>query len=135
MRDKQVNKLLRAADQRLTAAGVLFQNDMFLESMYLAGYVPECGLKAVILSRVPVKDRIKYQRRHFRGASAHRYEYLKRLLRELGVGILLPVARSLRIIESWSTDLRYEVGRKSPEEAGEFLSAARVVRDWVRRSL
>jgi len=135
MQDKQVNKLLRAADQRLTAAGVLFENDMHLESMYLAGYVPECALKALILSRVPLKDRSEYQRRSFRGVSAHRYEYLKRLLRELGVGIPLSVARSLRIIESWSTDLRYEVGRKNPEEASEFLSAARAVRDWVQRSL
>jgi HEPN domain len=135
MRDADVRKFLRAADQRWTSAEILYRNAMHLDAMYLAGYVPECALKALILSRVPGSKHARYLQEHFRGAGAHQYEYLRYLLRTLNVTIPLPISKRLTTIATWSTDLRYEVGLKKAAEAESFLAAAKAVRDWVERSL
>jgi HEPN domain-containing protein len=135
MRDRDVNKLLRAARQRLTSATILRNQAMYLDSMYIAGYAPECALKALILANVVGRQRAAYQREHFRGAIAHDFEYLRALLRRRRVQIPLHVARSLRRIASWSTNLRYEVGLKRAAEADQFLAAAREIVEWVERSL
>jgi HEPN domain-containing protein len=135
MRDKEVNKWLRAAAQRLTSAKILFENSMYLDCMYIAGYASECSFKAMILSRIPSQRRNSYIRKHFRGAVTHDYEYLKHLLKQLNVNIPPTVSRTLRTIASWSTDLRYEVGRKKPQEAQEFLSSVKTILNWAERSL
>jgi hypothetical protein len=72
---------------------------------------------------------------HFRGPKAHDYEALKASLFKYGVEIPLPVNKSIRRIATWSPVLRYEVGRKSVEEASVFLTAAREIRNWAIRSL
>ena len=135
MPDRDVNKFLRAADQRLTSADLLYDHDLYLDSMYLAGYAPECALKALILARIPRKARRQYVKDHFRGRLAHNLEHLKDVLQKCGVPMPPAESKFLRRIASWSTDLRYEVGRKKPREAREFLDAAKALRDWARRSL
>jgi hypothetical protein len=60
----------------LTSASVLWSNQLYLDSMYLAGYTFECALKALILSRVPIRQRPEFLREYFHGAVAHNYEYL-----------------------------------------------------------
>lgn len=135
MRDKDVNKFLRAAEQRLVSAEILFNHEMYLDCMYVAGYSPDCALKALILSRMPIGKRREYARKNFHGATAHNYEYLKNLLRQLHVNTSSMISAALRKIASWSTDLRYEVGRRKPREASDFLRAARTVVAWCERSI
>ena len=108
---------------------------MYLDCMYIAGYAPECALKALLLAHVPAAKRGAYAREEFRGAMAHDYEHLKNLLRKIHVNMPSTVIVTLRKIASWSTDLRYEFGRKKPREATVFLQAAATVVDWVERSV
>ncbi len=135
MQDKEVNRFRRAAGQRLTSAEILYKSRMYLDCMYIAGYSTECVLKALILARVPPSKRTRFVREHFRGAVAHDFEYLKGLLRNLGVALPTREARMLRAIASWTTDLRYEVGLRKASEAQSFLDAVRTIRDWAERTL
>ena len=129
MADMDVDKLVRAAGQRLTSAQVLYDNSLYLDSTYLAGYSAECSLKAVILARTPPR-----RRQQFKGRKAHDYEHLRYLLRQRNVD-MSPISAALRKIASWSTDLRYEVGRGDADTADEFLAAATAILAWARRSL
>ena len=136
MRDKEVNKWLRAAAQRLAAARILFHDDRYLDCMYLAGYAPECALKALILSRVHRHTREKFIQDHFRGAYTHNYEYLKGILKKnWTIGIPPEISRMFQQIATWSTDLRYEVKLRERREAQEFLKSAETILNWVERSL
>ena len=57
MIDKEVQRFMRAASQRYTAAELLLREGLNLEAMYLAGYVVECSLKALILAHTPQRRR------------------------------------------------------------------------------
>jgi len=144
-RDKHIRLFQRAADQRLTTAEFLVaQRDggFDLDAVYLAGYAVECALKALILRWTPhrkVADVM--QELTGVGAKGHSFEYLKALLKQRRGGkgkpdpeILGPLARELKDVTSWSTDLRYQVGTVRPKEARAFLRAARAVRDLCARS-
>lgn len=135
MLDTTARKYLRAAEQRYTAAEVLFHEGRNLESMYLAGYVVECATKALILARTSPKDRSNVMLEAFRGRRGHDYEELKAMLRQRQCTIPLPIAVLFRRISSWSTDLRYEVGFVPTKDAEQFLAAAKDIMDWVKRSL
>ena len=129
MGDRDVEKLLRAAAQRLTSAEILYDSALFLDCTYLAGYSAECSLKAVLLGRTPAR-----QRQKFKGKKAHNYEHLRGLLKQKNVDTS-PISSALRKIASWSTDLRYEVGRGDSRTANEFLEATRIIYDWANRSV
>jgi len=44
------------------------------------------------------------------------------------------LAGQLKVVASWSTDLRYQVGYRNPKEAQQFCGAARAIRDRCFRS-
>ncbi len=134
-RDKDVNKWLQAAKQRLTTAEFLAENRMYLDSMYLAGYCPECVLKAVIISRVSKHKRERYVKEHFRSARGHDYEHLKELLlKDFKVRLPDEIAALLHQT-AWTTDLRYAVGRKDAREAETFLDTCHQILKWGERSV
>lgn len=135
MQDSQIRKLLKAGKQRFLSAEVLFRSDRFLDAMYLAGYAPECALKALLLTHVPVSQRKAFVVNRFRSAKAHDFEFLKALLKSRGINIPIPVAEELLQIGSWTTDLRYETGLGSVREAERFLRAAKTVVEWVEGRL
>jgi HEPN domain-containing protein len=135
MRDKEVRRFLRAARQRLTSASILFEHDMFLDCMYLAGYAVECALKSMILANVPLRSRRRYEATYFRGAVAHDFEYLNALLRKRRVVVPVATAHELRRITAWSTDLRYEVGQRPSREAQRYVNSARQILAWAERSV
>jgi hypothetical protein len=135
MLDKDVTNYLRAAEQRLTSAEVLYKNDLYLDCIYIGGYVVECALKALILARIPKNNRLSYELDYFRGSVAHDYEYLKGLLNKQGIVKPREVIKPFQKIATWSTDLRYEVGRGNPKEADAFLISVKVILDWVKRSI
>ncbi len=135
MLDPEIRKLILAAKQRLTSAGILANNSMFLDAMYIAGYAPECALKAIILSNVPSKDRAAFRQKWFHGVIAHDFEFLRALMKKQRITLPVEVARHLRRIATWSTGLRYETGKKSSAEALTFLQSAKYILQWVERSL
>jgi HEPN domain-containing protein len=140
-RDKHVRRFQPAADQRLTTAEFLLENDFHLDAVYLAGYAVECAMKALILrwtSKGKFADML--QQLTEVGAKGHDFEYLKGLLKQQRGGsgkkdaeILGELARQLKEVTSWSTDLRYQVGTVRPKEAQAFLRAARAIRDLCAR--
>lgn len=150
-REKIIRKFFRAADQRFTAGEFLIENGYHRDGIYLAGYVVECALKALILKWSP--------RREFEetlelltgvGAKGHDFEYLKELLKRRrfafpltgvveempGDDALLPrdIRRALSRVASWDTAERYEVSAIRYNDAREFLEATATIRDWARRN-
>ena len=134
-----VRKLLKAAKQRLTAAEFLLQHgDGFnLDSIYLAGYGVECALKVVILSRTPDRRFAATWKQISSGQKGHDYEALKAVLKRAPINLTFPAAvlASFRSVGSWTTDLRYEVGRGNPVEAAAFVDAAREIVQWAESVL
>ncbi len=126
---------LKVALQRLTAAeeimGVL---RLTLEAQYIGGYSVECSLKALILEKTAEPDRLAMLLRLTRGATYHRVEVLFDRLRERGVVLTIELAKRMRRFD-WTTDLRYETGRKDTGETNALLRTARAIYDWVEGQL
>ena len=135
MLDPTARRFLQAAEQRFTASEALLRAGFFLESMYLAGYVAECAIKALIVARTPPKGRAAKVKREFRGRRGHDFESLKAVFDKTRSSIPVSVAHSFRHISTWSTDLRYTVSRKKESEARAYLEAAAVILEWSKRSL
>jgi hypothetical protein len=64
------------------------------------------------------------------GAIHHGHEVLLDRLRELGVVLSAGLAKSMRRFD-WTTDLRYEIGRKDTGETNGLLRTARAIYEWV----
>ena len=132
---RRVPDFRRAAFQHLEAARFLLESAGFrLQAMYLAGYAVECALKAMVVSRTPVK-RQNQLLDTFRGSVSHDFEHLKARLARLKCGIPAEVVARMRPIATWSTDLRYAVGLREYDEASAFVDAADAVVKWMERSL
>jgi HEPN domain-containing protein len=120
----------RAAKQRLTTAEFLMQHRYTLDAYYLNGYVIECSLKSLILHLTHEADQEKQLER----IKSHNYETLKERLKEFGVLIPLGLLKRFRRFP-WSTDLRYETGRKPMGETRGFIKTALRVLNWVETQL
>ncbi len=124
----------RAARQRLTTAEVLLKEKLTLDAQYIGGYAVECSLKALILHHTPepvIPDKLK---RITSGAPMHRPEVLLGELRNLGIELPAVIARRMRRFD-WTTDLRYETGRRDTGETVAFLKTVRAIFDWVEGQL
>ncbi len=64
----------------------------------------------------------------------HRPDVLLGALRNLGADLPLALARRMRRFD-WTTDLRYETGRRDTGETTAFLNTAKAVYDWVEDQL
>ena len=64
----------------------------------------------------------------------HRPDVLLGELRDLGVALPLEIARRMRRFD-WTTDLRYETGRRDTGETIAFLNTAKAFYDWVEGQL
>ena len=136
MSDPQVMRFLKAASQRLVAADVLLRHSKHVDGTYLAGYVVECSLKALVLSYIRASERSEFIRQHFRGQVAHDFQYLVFLLLLRGVNIPKPVRRALvQAKEIWSTDLRYHGGQGKAADAQFLRNAGEMILSWVQRSV
>ncbi|MBX9582656.1 MAG: HEPN domain-containing protein [Gemmataceae bacterium] len=124
----------RAAAQRLDAARVLLREKLTLDAQYLGGYTVECSLKALILHLTPNPDKPDALQRLTTGAAMHRPDVLRGELRKLGVVLPVALARRLRRFD-WTTDLRYETGRRDTGETVALLKTAEAVYDWVEGQL
>jgi HEPN domain-containing protein len=133
--DSDIRKLVRAAKQRFESSEILFRNEAFHDSMYLAGYVVEIALKALVLTRIPISKRQLFERNALRGSRTHDFDYLWDLIKQRGMTLPIAVAEALQRIRSWRIDLRYDVGRGEPDEAEEYLNSALEILRWVERSV
>lgn len=128
-----VLKFLRAAKQRLTSAELLLAAGMGLDATYLAGYAVECSLKALLLARTPRRAWHSVERA-FQGKGGHNLERLKALLERRGVSFETQLVQHLRIVSTWNTDLRYEVGKIPEVDAQRFVDAVREILKWSQRT-
>ena len=124
----------KASAQRLIAAETLLRERLTLDAQYLGGYVVECSLKALILNETPAADAPAELKKISSGAKMHRADVLLGELRGLGVTLPLRLAKRMRRFD-WSTDLRYETGRRDTGETTGFLNTAKAIFDWVEDQL
>ena len=122
---------LRVALQRLTAAEeILKPLRLTLEAQYIGGYSVECSSKAPLLENTPELDRPAMLERLTRGATHHRAEVLLDRLRERGISLTVELAKRMRRFD-WTTELRYETGRKDTGETNGLLRTARAIYEWA----
>lgn len=124
----------RVAAQRLTTAEALLRLKITLDAQYLAGYAVECSLKSLILERTPDPDKPEKLRQITSGSKMHRHEILLGELRDLGIHLPLDLADRVRHLK-WTTDLRYETGRRDTGETIGFLKTTKAIYDWVESQL
>ena len=124
----------RVARQRLNTAETLLREDLTLDAQYIGGYTVECSLKALILRRTADTEKQDMLKRITTGASMHQQDVLLGKLRDLGIELPLVLARRMRRYD-WSTDLRYETGRRDTGETTAFLKTAKAIYDWVEGQL
>ena len=124
-------KFLRAAGQRFIAVEFLMRQELYFEAVYLAGYVIECSIKAIILVNTLARDRNDFAERYFKGRHGHSFEVLKKMLLDRGIRLPSPLSQELQRA-AWSTDLRYEVGHFDAREAIAFVSTARQTLQWAK---
>lgn len=103
--------------------------------MYLAGYVVECALKALVLARTPRGNHYEMFQKISRGEKGHDIERLKQILAQGKCQMPADVVERIRRAATWSADWRYRVGLGQYQEAKEYLDAVRYIRAWVQRSL
>lgn len=120
----------KAAAQRLITAQTLLAAKLTLDAQYLGGYTVECSLKALIIDRTPASDRAPIIIKITAGAQMHRPEILLGKLRDLGISLPPELAKRMRRFD-WTTDLRYETGRRDTAETTGLLKTAKAIYDWV----
>ena len=125
----------RVAHSRFDDAEFLLAAGRTTGAVYLSGYGVECILKALLLSAVPAGERLDVVA-SFRGVRAHDYDWLKEQYRRYWhVGFPAELAPDFARVNTWSTDLRYQVRSLKQREAQDFMaSAARIIR-WAEGRL
>jgi len=125
----------RSAHQRLEDGLFLLGGGRTTAAIYLAGYAVECMLKALILASVPSGRRARF-RASFRGALAHDFDWLREQYQAQG-GSRLPllITRQFALVNTWTTNLRYNPGAAKRREAQAFLGAAKEILKWANGRL
>ncbi len=135
MQPTTARDFLRVSLQRLTAAEEIMDVlRLTLEAQYIGGYSVECSLKALILEKTAEPDRPTVLHQLTHGAINHRAEILFARLGELGVFKTVELAKRMRRFD-WTTDLRYETGRKDTGETNGLLRTARIIYKWVEEQI
>ena len=128
---REAQPFYQAAVQRFEDARFLLRGKRTTAAVYLAGYVVECMLKALVLSAIPQKQRSNAQA-SFRGSKAHDFEWLKQLyLKNRGAPFPPGIARQFSIVNTWRTNLRYKPGSAKMADAVAFLNAAQEIIKWA----
>lgn len=125
----------RASEQRLEAAEVLLDAGLYRDAIHLAGIAAECAVKAMILSYVPLPRRSDFVEERFRGARAHRFDYLRHLMNDVQCPFPNSFRGEWRRLTGWTVDLRYETKRIPRPEAEAFVKTTRHVIDVVRERI
>ena len=124
----------KVAAQRLLTTQTLLREKLNLDAQYIGGYTVECTLKALILFTTHDPDKADMLRKITSTAKMHRPDVLFGELRDLGVVRPLEIAKRMRRFD-WTTDLRYETGRRDTGETIAFLNTAKMIYNWVESQL
>ena len=124
----------KVAAQRLTTAEALVRDGLNIDAQYIGGYAIECALKAIILPLTPAAEKADKLKKITSGAKMHRYDVLVGELRDLGVALPLELTKRMRRVD-WTTDLRYETGRRDTGETIGFLKTVKAIYEWVEGPL
>jgi HEPN domain-containing protein len=135
-KSQEIRRFLRVAIQRFDDASFLSeQGQRHTAAVYLAGYTIECSLKVLLLSCIPERQ-CQGVMESFRGKEGHSFEALKaKYTRKSGKVFPPAISKALSFVGHWTTDLRYEPGDISPDEAEKFLRSAEVILGWIKESL
>jgi HEPN domain-containing protein len=124
----------KVAGQRLTTAETLLREKLTLDAQYFAGYTVECSLKALILHQTLSAEKPDKLKHITAGAKMHRPEVLLGELRDLDIYLPLDIVKRMRRFD-WTTDLRYETGRRDTGETIALLKTAKAIYNWVEGQL
>jgi len=130
-RNRPARSIWKAAFHRFEEAEVLYHAAKYTGSVYLGGYTVECIIKAFVLDKVPIQRSAEILQL-FRGNQAHNYSWLLRLVRTETHLQHFPqnISKAFRTVSEWNTSLRYVTTRTSDDDAQDFLSATRLIRDY-----
>jgi HEPN domain-containing protein len=134
----QVKRFNRAAAAHLDAARKLLDvcpertlSTRGHEVVYLSGYVVECVLKALFLSRTP-RRKHPAELKRLKEDVGHNLEKLKNELSQKGVELSREQKENFRRVRpEWSSEMRYDIRLWKREDAGRVFSAAEAIYDWV----
>lgn len=131
MQPTSPREFLKVALQRLTAAEEIMEKlRLTLEAQYIGGYSVECSFKALVLEKTPEDERPQTLALLTHGAAYHKPEMLLARLAERAEVLTPELAKRMRRFD-WTTDLRYEIGRKDTGETNALLRTARAIYEWV----
>jgi HEPN domain-containing protein len=137
----EVKRFNRAAAAHLDAARSLLSQCPEKASstrghdvVYLSGYVVECVLKALLLSRTPEKKHSTELKR-LKEEFAHNLEKLKNELSQKGIEFPREQKEYFkRVRPKWSSEMRYDIRAWNREQAEHVFLAAEAIFDWVNGS-
>ena len=134
----EVRRFYRAAFGHLDAAGALLglcpvatNSTRGHEVVYLCGYVVECSLKAVLMSRFPRSqhDEVAFW---FKAEVKHKFDRLKVELVDKGVNIPAKLKEDLkRIHTNWNSEMRYDVRAWRKDAVMRIYDSAKRLFDWA----
>lgn len=136
----EVRRFTRAANAHCEAARQLLadcpqrsSSALAHEVIYLAGYVVECALKALLLTNTPRKKHEELVQR-FKDKLKHNLELLKSELSQRGVELPGEHKENLKRVRSvWSSEMRYDIQMRRREDAERVFDAAEEIFDWVNK--
>ena len=134
MQPKTSRDYFQAGLQRLTAVEALLNANLTLDANYVGGYSVECALKALILAKTAEENREERLKELRSGAKMHRAEILLGILRDQNIFLPSVLSKRMRKFD-WTTDLRYETGRKNIGHTKGFLRTCNKICQWVRSEL
>jgi HEPN domain-containing protein len=137
----EVKRFYRAAAAHLDAARELLDacpekaaSARGHDVVYLSGYVVECVLKALLLSRVPEKKH-QTELKKLKQELGHDLEKLKKELSQKGVDLPKEQKENVyRVRPMWSSEMRYDIRLWKRGAAERVFLAAEAIFGWVNRS-
>ena len=122
--DREARLFYRVAYQRLEDADLIRRLLRRPQTaVYIGGYAVECALKSLLLARTPAGRRAAVLAT-FRGGQAHDYDWLQDQLRQANVTLPNAVRDDFRLVNTWSTALRYSPASGDDDTARDFIDAA-----------
>jgi hypothetical protein len=129
-RSKDARLYYRCADRRRVEASILIKAAQPTGAVYLAGYVVECMLKALIIETQP--DNLRASRLEELKKIGHNLTRLLELyLKDGGSKPPSNVVRAFTLVSDWASDIRYDPTEIQPAKADRFIKAVDEVYRWV----
>ncbi len=129
-RSRHARTFYRCADKRRVEAAILFKADQPTGAVYLAGYVAEFMLKAVLLETTPASQQESFLEDLKK--VGHNLTKLLELYQQRGGSRPPPeVARAFTLAGDWSSEIRYDPREVDPVDAERFLEAVDTIYEWA----